>query len=455
MRRASIGLLLVAALLVWAPSAWGRSSTKEVDLEGDATGQVTLTWHGDPARGCAAAGVCDVSGSIVFKPGYFDVYGVLRPDGRFYPGAAFVFTSDPAIVQTRRQVGAGPPSACLDLVDADGVTLSPTEQPGGRYSFDVSTAHSYTNGLSTGRCAGPTAKQLETAFPTGLLQTPKKGHRSRLLDLTGRKSFTAGPFSGELVSTVTARLWPEFYGDDEDDSESDSVPDRHRRTLRLLTVEFEYGIQSMAGSLVTTFSGSADPFCRPFDSCGVQGTSTYSTATKGGDVGIGGYRVLGRHEKVTRRAALRELRAGRLAVSGDSILADGALARIASSVRHADGSSCTDPGETSPLAPLTVARARKAAHFVLGSSIYDRGNTLRTDCQGPSEDDVLGPKAALATGSVPVTALGAKSLQVKLAAAGSFRAGAYTGSRSGAIDLRLVRKAARIRVVRVRVSDDI
>jgi hypothetical protein len=151
---------------------------------------------------------------------------------------------------------------------------------------------------------------------------------------------------------------------------------------------------------------------------------------------------------------MRELRAGRLAVSGDSIPADGAIARVASSVRYADGTSCTDPGETTPLAFITLSHARKAAHFVFGSSAYDRGNPLRTDCQGPSEDDVLGPKAPLATGSVPVSALGARSLDVKLGAAGSFRTGAYDGSRSGAIDLRLVRKAVRIRVTRLKVTDD-
>jgi hypothetical protein len=273
-----------------------------------------------------------------------------------------------------------------------------------------------------------------------------------VLDLSGRKPFAAGPFSGEVMSTVSARLWPLF---EEDDSGSDSVPDHsnpHTRPIRLLTLEFDYGIKSMAGSLVTSFSGSAEPFCRPFDSCGVQGTSTYSTGTKGGTVEIGGWRVLGRHERPTRRSAMRELRRGLLGVDGDSMLAEGAQAKVASSVHYPDGTFCTDTGGSVDLATLTGTHARKAARLVLGPPNFDRADSLRDDCQGPSEDDVFTSKTPLATGSVPVTALGAKSLQTKLVAAGSFRAGAYTGSRSGEIDLQLALKRVRFRVVRLRVT---
>src|SRR4051794_9262956 len=248
MRRASTGLLLAAALLVWAPCAWGRSTTRDGDLEGTATGQIVVTWHGDSGRGCAAAGVCDLSGSIVVKPDLVDVFGAFRPDGRFYPGEATIYSSGPAVVRTRRSNASAAPSICLDLVDAEGVALSPTEQPRGRYTFDVSTAHSFTNGLTTGRCAGPKAKQLETVFPSGVLQAALKGHRSRLMDFTGRKSFTAGPFSGEVVSTLAARLWPYLYDDEDDSSAGGSRP--HTRTIRLVSVIFDYRVERMAGSLV-------------------------------------------------------------------------------------------------------------------------------------------------------------------------------------------------------------
>jgi hypothetical protein len=167
----------------------------------------------------------------------------------------------------------------------------------------------------------------------------------------------------------------------------------------------------------------------------------------------GGWRTLRRGEtKPTRREAMRELRSGRLAVSGDSMLPEGALARIVSSVRYPDGSSCVDPGETTALAALTLAHSRSAAHFVLGPADFERGTVVRTDCQGPSEEDVLGSKTPLATASLPVTALGSKSLHVDLTAGGAFRTGAYTGSRSGAISLQLVLKAMRVGVTRLKIS---
>jgi hypothetical protein len=451
MRRASIGLLLAAALFVCVPPAWARTSTQEGDFEGRALGDVTITWHGDSARGCAAAGVCGMSGSITFQPDLVDVFGAFRPDGRFYPGEATILSSSPAVVRTRRDA-SGTPSVCLDLVDAQGVALSPTEQPGGRYRFDISTAHSFTGGLSSGRCTGPTAKQLETVFPSGLLQASVKGHRSRLIDLTGRKSFTAGPFSGEVVSTVSARLWPYRYDDEGDDGSADSSPRPHTRTIRLLSMDFEYRVASMAGSLMTTFNGSAQPFCVPFDSCGVSGTSSYSTTIKDGDLVVGGLRKLRRGEKATRRSAMRELRAGKLGVSGDSVLPEGALARIVSTIRYPDGTSCADPEETTQLSGLGVAYGRTVARFVLGTADYDRGTLLRSDCQGPLDDDVLGSDTPLATGSVPVTALGAKSLDVDLSAAGRFSSGGYTGTRSGTMALHLVRKSVHFRIERVKVS---
>jgi hypothetical protein len=151
---------------------------------------------------------------------------------------------------------------------------------------------------------------------------------------------------------------------------------------------------------------------------------------------------------------MRELRAGHLAVEGDSMLPEGALARIASSIRYPDGSSCTDPGETTPLAVLTGSQARTAARFVLGGDDdYEQpSDSLRTECQGPSQDDVLGSSAPLAAGSLPVSALGRQALDLKLTATGRFSTGAYTGVRSGEIGLHLVHKRTGVRVERFKIA---
>src|SRR3954447_8421617 len=44
----------------------GASADLRVDLR--TSGGMTASWHGEPARGCAEAGVCDVAGSVTLTP---------------------------------------------------------------------------------------------------------------------------------------------------------------------------------------------------------------------------------------------------------------------------------------------------------------------------------------------------------------------------------------------------
>jgi hypothetical protein len=452
MRRARIALLASAALFAWAPTAWAKADTRDGELIGSGSGQVTLTWHGAPARGGAAAGVCDVSGSLTFQPDEIDINGAFRPDGRFYPADALFFSIDPAVVRVRRQPASGPASICLDLVDVDGLALAPTELPGGRYSFSVSTAGSFAQGFSAGRCMGPTAAELKAVFPSGVLGPPTRGHRSRSFDLTGSRDIAAGPFSGRLESTVTARLAPEL--ENGSDSEPDSLVRGGTRTIRIAAIEYEYRVAGISGSLTTTFAGTADPFCRPFDSCGAQGTGTYTPSNIGssGRAAIVGWRQVGLHERVTRRSEIRELHAGQLRVEGDLFGPEGALAKVAATVRHADGSTCTDPGETLPLGVFEIGGSRKSAHFVLDPPDYSSVDALRTWCQGPSESDVLGSNGSLAAGTVPVTSFGSRSLRVPIVPHGSFKTSGYSGNRTGELDLNLQLTRTRFLVRRFRVS---
>src|SRR5690349_16837750 len=451
MRRASIGLLLASALFVSAPPAWATSRDREVILDGFGAGEVTLSWHGDPARGCADAGVCDISGSMVLRPEDISINGVVRPNGRFYPASASLFSLDPAVVRVQRRAPDGSPSLCLDLIDATDLALVPTELPGARYSFGISNFASFGDGFSAGRCAGPLPDQLKGVFPTGMLGAPSKRHRWRSFDMSGRQPVAAGPFSGELVSTVQAQLYPSA---DEESSSGDSGSGRHHpaRTVRVAEVDFQYRLANIAGSLVTSFSGASEPFCRPFDACGLQGTASYAVATSGGSIELFAGRILRGHERATRRSILRDLRAGRLGVGGDGLPRDGAIARISASLHRTDGSTCTDSGETVALPPM-LADGRKSLRIVLGAPELSAGDALRTNCPGPTERDVLGSRGSLAEGSVPSAALTAKELRVHMTPGGPFETQAYTGSRSGAIDLDLVRTRMRIRVSRMRLGE--
>ena len=66
MRGISLGAIAATgALLAAAPA---NAHTTELLGDISATGGVTVTWHGDPARRCAAAGLCGYSGSAGLQP---------------------------------------------------------------------------------------------------------------------------------------------------------------------------------------------------------------------------------------------------------------------------------------------------------------------------------------------------------------------------------------------------
>src|SRR5919197_1460819 len=62
------GTFAAVAFAVAAPSPAVAARGLAMPLE--VSGSVVATWHGDPARGCAAAGVCATSGSATYRPGF-------------------------------------------------------------------------------------------------------------------------------------------------------------------------------------------------------------------------------------------------------------------------------------------------------------------------------------------------------------------------------------------------
>src|SRR5438034_38481 len=134
MRRASIAVLLAAALLVWAPGALAK--THAVSSFGQVSGEIVVSWHGDPARGCAAAGVCDVSGSLVYRPDSVEVRGRLFDTGRFAPVEADLDSQGPSTVRVRRLTSSGGSALCVDTVDTSSFYLAPRRQGDSRYTFN-------------------------------------------------------------------------------------------------------------------------------------------------------------------------------------------------------------------------------------------------------------------------------------------------------------------------------
>jgi hypothetical protein len=433
MRRASTGLLLAAALLVWAPPAW---ASRSAESEGQPSGDITLTWHGDPARGCAAAGVCDVSGSLTYTPDDVFTYGELQADGRFEPDELDLDSGDSSTVRVRTGNSAGESGLCLDLVE-NSFELALRRGSGGHYR--VGLFNDDVGGFSSGRCAGPLRQELASLFPIGSFDAGGLGRHSAVLDLSQKRPFVAGPFSGELTSTIRARM-PRVEADDE--SSSSTIPSnllpRKRRELMLV---MEYRLRQGSGSLVSNFAGTAHPFCLPFDACGVRGSINYSASATpdSGSLTIYAHRRVGKHEQVSLRSALRDLRANRLRLELLLDPGEGTQGRVSSSLSRADGSTCTDPGESAST-DIALEQRRGGIRFGLDASDDATVDALRTHCQGPDERDIRGAEP-LAGAIVTYRELLRKRVRVRLTPKASFASVAYAGTLAGSLGIELDRVA--------------
>ena len=433
MRRASIGLLLAAALLVWAPSAW---ASRDADSEGHPSGDITLTWHGDPARGCAAAGVCDVSGSLRYAPDYAFTYGELLAGGRFEPEELDLESSDPSTVRVRTGTSASS-GLCLDLED-NSFELAVRRGSGGHYRVGLFNGDGDLGAFSSGRCAGPLGQELASLFPIGNLDAAGLGRHSAVLDLTQQRPFVAGPFSGELKSTVRARMpRVEVGGSSSDTTPSTALP-RKRRELMLV---MEYRLKQGSGSLVSGFAGTSEPFCLPFDACGVRGSINYSVSptSAGGSLTIYAHRRVSKHEHPNLRSALRDLRANRLKLEPLLDPPEGAQVRVSSVVSRPDGTTCTDPGESTST-DIGVEQGTGGIRLALNPSNDSAVDALRTHCQGPGERDIAGTRSLFAA-TVSNRDLLRKTLHVRLSPKKSFASAAYAGTLAGSFEIELDRLA--------------
>src|SRR5437870_6510674 len=116
MRRA--GLIAATVLAVAIPAAAGaRSAPRFSELDLTASGTIVVTWHGDPARGCAAAGMCGYSGSATLDTTGGDGTLILSGSRRIEDTS---FDLQSAIVVRVRRAAAGGEAGgtCVDVVPA-------------------------------------------------------------------------------------------------------------------------------------------------------------------------------------------------------------------------------------------------------------------------------------------------------------------------------------------------
>jgi hypothetical protein len=398
------------------------------------SGAIVAVWRGDPARGCAAAGVCDVTGSATYRPGFRGSLDVSRDGVAFGGGDA----AQPAVVRAR-EGGPGTPVACADVLES-GFTPLGVDYLGDRLQISLEELD-----LSAGRCAGPRTLDLAHALPHGSIATRRVRSGPRVLDLSARTKFAAGPFAGEVISTVRVGIGRARS------VRRGRLPGVLRISIgqgrnRYWVLDLQYRIKDVTGALVTDFHGLPDPACRALGACGMTGTSAYRLSGVSGRIDLlAGTRLRRGRHRPSVRSALAAVKRGALPVYVDSRLRH-ARTSISESVTSHDG-ICSDSLFAEQ--PYIDARSTSTAVVLLLRSfeLGSLGDSLRTRCPGPSQQDVL-ERASLAHGSVPVAALGSDRLDVALGSTRTFSGSGYAGSRSGQLQLRLELARSRVHVVR-------
>jgi hypothetical protein len=398
------------------------------------SGSIVATWHGDAARGCATAGLCDTRGSATYRPGFDGRLTVAR-DSVSFAGAE---AAEPPIVRVRDGTPTAP-VACADVLES---IFSPLSFA---YLGDELQVSLTALELSGGRCAGPRTVDLAHALPRGTIKTSGLRRAGRTIDLSARTRFVAGPFSGEVISTVKVTFGRARVARGDLSPEVLRLPRSEGSMRRYWLLDLQYRIAGASGAIVTDFRGIPDPGCQALGACGANGTSSYTLRGVSGRIDVlAGSRLRGRH-RPSVGAALRRLHRGSLSLYAQSRLWR-ARATVSEGVTS-PGGSCSDSLFTEP--PDVDSRGNETGLVLLlrSDDFGSLADTVRTRCPGPSQSDVLGA-GSLAHGSIPLADLGAPALDVTAGSTRVFTKNGYAGSRRGQLQLELQLVKSSVHVVR-------
>lgn len=376
-----------------------------------ATGSITYTWQGDPARGCAQAGLCGVRGEMIVQPQGDTSANTFR-------GTIDISIFSPMLTVR----AAGPGGVCVDA-------------PTGPFGSDLIVTRRRHGGLmgriepplSSSRCAGPTAQDLARVT----FRVRRLGGRRPTYDLRGRRRFAAGPFTVTVESTLVLR--PSTGGGSSSSgsfSSGPASPAEHKLFLEQVTLR--YRTASLPSALSATFSGETDPFCAALASCGATGSLALSLPRFAHTFVLRVSRVV--RTRVSARQAIADLRHGVLSLESGPPVTFGAGLQVdvSETFRGGDGSNC-QAASTSRQAELLVnpGGRRGGAQVVLSDP--NIAGLMRTYCPGPSDSDLFGRSQTVATATLSPAQLLLRHSVLVLSQSGSFTGLGYVGTRGGAL----------------------
>jgi hypothetical protein len=434
----------VPALGLPGPALAARPRPRPRAVNVTLTGALTVAWTGDPAHGCAAAGLCGVSGSLEMAQRDEASSG---SSGGTPP---LELSDQSAVARVQTTAPDGTVTGCADLVPVDFFLTVRKTRGGPRATFDPSDALAAP---SSGRCAGPTATDI------GAMRLPARQLGSRGYDLSGQTSFAAGPFEVTAISTVRAHF---TYGNQGglgglgvlSGGFGGGGPPQHPpapHTALQESAVTRYRVTGVSGALDTDFAGVAPPLCDGLGACGATGSLTQTISTHG-TVIFAGTRLVSR--RVGLSGALADLRRGRLLLF-DTFGVRPIHETVAETLSQSDGASCTDTSSLELAPPPFTGPHRRVDELALPAAVGDLGfgslDPFRTRCPGPSAADVVGTRgASVATATVTAGELGDRHLSIVFRPRAAFSGPDYSGRRTGSVvvSMTLVRRSGGTRRVK-------
>ncbi len=401
--------------------ASGATVLSSTSIQASATGELAVSFHGDPASGCAAAGLCDYSGTVIVRPDSVDIELLKYRRGHAvgYEGSMFLnlaFGQGSTLARVERAAVGGSPGVCADAGQQTGtialsikrglVTLAPL-QPGGT--------------LLATRCAGPLDGDVVAAGPSVTVPLSSLLSGRARLSLSGAHTFAAHGLAGTVSSTIVLRLQRPQTG-----SESGLPPGL--RTERVRTVTEHLSLQSAGGSLMALLRGTADPTeCALLDSCALRGTLTMSPSPHGVDASLSATGPANRPYR-DFLAALGLSRVG----NPRGIQTFGAINwRDTGTVvtRLTQSGACVDSGALGGGSVVLELQGGTAL------ASYSPLTPPRTRCPGP----MIGPSQTVASGRLPSSDFARRVFTITLNAAPSLEDDGYSGTLRGHLALTLRR----------------
>lgn len=408
------------------------SDTIPVTIHGD----LSVTFHGDAATGCAARGLCGYRGTIVWTPGIANSIDILtyRVGRRLHRSIQLLgFGEGPlggsggatAANVTLTGPGGSVLDRCVDAVTSIPAVTLPVSAGRVRFAFAAAEPD-----LLRTRCAGPFASDVlgHLPVPSLTLRGLLAGHAK--VSLAATQQFA----SDGLAGTVDGRLALAIGRPQRPQAIRTSTGGRYRQLL----VGYR---ATLAGTLTETVAGDANPlFCAPLGSCGLGGTVTVTPGARAD---------LPATLLVTARATTpwRNL----LAAAG--VIPHGALRGVTASLALAwttpgtitadltqSGTTCTDSSRIpGGFVDLAAIRGQLLAAY----TPLDPANGLVSRCPGPidSLNRFIGT-------TIPVSALSPGTARIALTKKSTAIVDdGYTGRLTGTLTLTLTRLGIRRRTV--------